>query len=135
MKRLILTVFLILAFFLGGLGGCSFVPLSVRGVEQKVEVEYLVIKNTTDCMTVDFVVYEIEEGKAPLAVAGNTVSPGERMELKLPPGKYCVAMVAKKDGVVVDKKVTCGVLPDPNIPENAKATIVIGCSTCKKTEA
>jgi hypothetical protein len=135
MKRLILLVFLVLAFLIGGAGGYSqSMPLPVRAVEQKAEVEYFVIKNATDCITVDFVIYEVEEGESPLAVAGGVVGPGECKEFQLPAGQYCMTLIVIKDGVVFDKAIRCGIIPDPNIPENAKPTFVIECDESNHPE-
>lgn len=93
--------------------------------EQKVETEYLVIKNGTSCLVIDFVIYEVKEGKEPLAVAGAPLPPGERMVFTFPAGEYCVIMRALKDGEVVAAGVRCIRLPDPGIPDHAKATIYI----------
>ncbi|MFX0202040.1 MAG: hypothetical protein ACFFCW_38500 [Candidatus Hodarchaeota archaeon] len=114
MKKLLCLVFALLL-------GCA----TAGPISKEKKTEFLVLKNMTTCIVVDYVIAEMEEGKQPLVVAGGLLKPEERKEFALPAGAYCVYMKGYRNGELIGQGVKCGVIPDPNLPKNAKAVLTI----------
>jgi len=122
----LLFAVLLSLMLIGGMLTCSaFGPDPFPVVtEEAVESVPFVVKNGSECLSFDFVVYEVDDG-VEIPVAGYLLNPGDRIEFMVPPGDYCVYVLAKRGGEVVGDVLMCSGIPLEGIPPDSKSTLFL----------